>query len=71
VVFAAQSDAKTYKCNRTKGPRLLGCAEEAGAAERFALVIGNSDYQYVDNLPNTAKDTVFVIKERRNTGRRE
>jgi formylglycine-generating enzyme required for sulfatase activity len=33
-----------------------GCAEDAGAAERFALVIGNSDYQYVDNLPNTAND---------------
>jgi formylglycine-generating enzyme required for sulfatase activity len=26
------------------------------SAGRFALVIGNSEYQYVDNLPNTAND---------------
>jgi formylglycine-generating enzyme required for sulfatase activity len=31
-------------------------AEDPLSAERFALVIGNSDYQYVDNLPNTAND---------------
>jgi formylglycine-generating enzyme required for sulfatase activity len=32
-------------------------AQEPGSrAGRFALVIGNSDYQHVDNLPNTAND---------------
>ncbi|MDR2069777.1 MAG: caspase family protein, partial [Spirochaetaceae bacterium] len=27
-----------------------------GQASRFALVIGNSDYRYVENLPNTVND---------------
>jgi formylglycine-generating enzyme required for sulfatase activity len=35
---------------------VAGYAEDTRPAPRFALVIGNSDYQYVDNLPNTAND---------------
>ncbi|MDR3167908.1 MAG: caspase family protein, partial [Treponema sp.] len=34
----------------------LAYAEDTLPAGRFALVIGNSDYLHVDNLPNTAND---------------
>jgi hypothetical protein len=35
----------------------------AGSAARFALVIGNSDYQYVDNLPNTVNDASDIAEK--------
>jgi formylglycine-generating enzyme required for sulfatase activity len=40
-----------------------GRAENLWAAERFALVIGNSDYQHVDNLPNTANDASDIAEK--------
>ncbi|MDR1319262.1 MAG: caspase family protein, partial [Treponema sp.] len=40
-----------------------GYAENAGLPGRFALVIGNSDYQYVDNLPNTANDASDIAEK--------
>ena len=36
---------------------------ETWGAERFALVIGNSDYQYVDNLPNTANNASDIAEK--------
>ena len=40
----------------------LGYAEDTRTAGRFALVIGNGDYQYVDNLPNTANDASDIAE---------
>jgi formylglycine-generating enzyme required for sulfatase activity len=38
-------------------------AENLQPAGRIALVIGNSDYQYVDNLPNTVNDASDVAEK--------
>ncbi|MDR3160079.1 MAG: caspase family protein, partial [Spirochaetaceae bacterium] len=41
----------------------LSYAEDTGPAGRFALVIGNSDYLHVDNLPNTANDASDIAEK--------
>ena len=41
----------------------LAYADDARSAGRFALVIGNGDYQYVDNLPNTANDASDIAEK--------
>src|ERR1044072_3992606 len=38
----------------------IGPAEEARAARRVALVIGNSSYKYVGGLPNPASDASAI-----------
>jgi hypothetical protein len=41
---------------------LIGAAAGARAQERFALVIGNSDYQRIGALPNPARDAKAVAE---------
>ncbi|MDR0452919.1 MAG: caspase family protein, partial [Treponema sp.] len=44
-------------------PQNAGGQEIPRPAGRFALVIGNSDYRHVDNLPNTANDASDIAEK--------
>lgn len=50
------------------GLSLLMIATGAGAAERVALVIGNSDYDHVSRLPNPRNDSADIAHSLRRLG---
>jgi len=47
---------------------LAGCASSALAERRFALVIGNSDYESVGDLPNASNDAELISARLRSVG---